>query len=187
MIKAHVIYIMIGMVSVTLLIPYYSDAQAGNCRVVANAAFPNNWDTNRGLRKRNGKVLMWRHIKNVDSNEVRSCIVLVSGPDSTGKPEYFISEWYSDEKPFTKWNRSLSYYPNYFVDTKTGMKFGFRDVHLERYDHKPTKNELYYLLQKWHYTFFETGVQIIEAGVDERLWFETFGFIPDKKEMAQIE
>ena len=56
---------------------------------------------------------------------------------------------------------------------------GFYDVHLKRFNHKPSKKEIYSLLNKWEFTFEEkNGLSTIESGIDENLWLTTFGFIP---------
>lgn len=162
-------------------------AQDYNLSAITNSAFPDNWDTNRDLRKRNGKVLAWKHTKRGTYFEGKSCITLVVGSDSTGNTEYFVGEMYSNEKPFTKWHYGFIHYSDYFTDSATGMTFGFRDLHLERYSHRPAEEELYSLFQKWNYVFFEKNSKTIEAGLDEKLWREIFGFVPDRKKFIKPE
>lgn len=179
---------MISMFMLAVLAPASAiHAQTGDLRKVVHSAFPDRWDVNRNLRSRNGKVLLWQYTKRDDGFEMKSCITLVSGPDSSGKTEYFISEKYADKKPFAQWQYGFIYYADYFTDSATGMRFGFRDVHIERYDHKPTESEIYALLRKWHYAFFKRVSQTIEAGLDEKLWLDTFGFVPGTKRLSGIE
>ncbi len=162
-------------------------AQLDTLSKIYNSEFPDSWDSNRELRNRNGKILCWKHIKSGTSSEIKSCIVIVSGPDSTGNMEYYISEKYSNKKPFNKWHWGFIYYADYAIDSATGMKFGFRDLHLKKYNHKPTEDELYGLFRKWEYAFFEEGSQTIEAGLDEKLWLDIFGFIPRRDKLTRIE
>lgn len=146
-----------------------------------DSTFPGNWDKNRDLRGRNGVVLAWTHTRSSRNTESKSCIKLVAGLDSAGKAVYFISEMYSDKKPFNKWHHSWRHYSPNYSDTASKMQFGYFDTHIERFDHKPTEKELYELLMRWEFSLFGKDFKTIEAGADGKLWLETFGFIPDRK------
>ena len=129
------------------------------------------------------KVFAWTHIKQKNVFEAKSCLVIVTRLDSTGIREYYISEMFSDEKPFDKWNVSWIHYLPDRADTVSGLRFGYFDVHVERINHKPTKQEIYDLLHKWEFSLCKNKAETIEAGFDGRLWFDIFGFVPDKKEL----
>lgn len=162
-------------------------AQVGNFESAKNSVFPNEWDENRDLRGKNAKVLMWKHVKRGTSYEARYCITLLGGSDSLGNVEYFISEQYSNTTPFIKWHYGFIHYSDYFIDSATGISFGYRDLHLQKYDHRPSEDELYKLFQKWRYATPKPNTEIIEAGIDEKLWLNTFGFAVDRQKLSKIE
>lgn len=148
-----------------------------------DTTFPENWDANRTLRHRNGEVLLWAHYNRGMANERRVCLVLVTGEDSSGNTDYYLSEMYSDTKPFNKWNYGFIHYSDYFKDTVTGFSFGFHDVHLEVFHHKPTQAELMALLRKWEFCLYERNYKTILAGINSRLWLKRFGFVPDLNQL----
>ncbi len=139
--------------------------------------FPDSWDTNNDLRGSNGEVLAWTHKKDTTRPfEYKSCITLVVGKDSLGMDEYFISQMYTNEKPFNKWHQSSIHY-----GPDSTQLFGFHDVHIERFDHKPTEQEIYKLLDRWMFKLEKNDWITIEHGIDDSLWLKYFGFKPNKK------
>ena len=167
---------------VILSIPYITSyAQVDSSLRIITGKFPDSWDKKRNLRSRNGKILAWVHFKSGEKFENKVCLQLVYGPDSTGNIEYFISEMYTNKKPFKKWNYEKTRYENYSVDTITGLKFGYWDIHLEVFKHKPTEEELYSLFKKWKFRFLENDPDMVEAGLDDKLWLLVFGFSPNRK------
>jgi len=142
--------------------------------------FPNSWDSNRNLRGNNGEVLAWTHKKvKSTSLEYKSCITIVAGVDSSGKDEYYISQTYSNEKPFNKWNISSIHFG---PDSNNNM--GFYDLHIEEFDSIPSKQEIYNLLDRWMFELNDyDDWTTIEMGIDEDLWSKYFGFIPDSKDL----
>lgn len=159
-------------------------SQTDTSSKIVNAQFPDSWDKNRNMRKNRGQVLAWRHYKNKDY-EYKSCIGFVAGEDSLGKMRYFISEDYTNKKPYNTWSTKYTRIENYFT-APNGMKFGYWDLHLEEFDHKPTAKEIYALLKKWRFGFAEDEPTLIEAGLDDKLWLSEFGFLPDRKRLSAI-
>ena len=152
---------------------------------IASASFPDSWDTNKNLRGKNGKVLLWKHVRNDRKNEWRNCIVLVIHSDSSGNNNYSISEMYTNKKPFKKWHFAWTqYFPN-SSDTPQKSIEGIFNTHLTTFTHKPTERELFDLFSKWDYSLIEKFSTTLEAGIDESLWLETFGFPPDKRKLVQ--
>jgi hypothetical protein len=144
---------------------------------VNSGSFPDSWDKNRDLRGENGQVLAWVHQKDERPFEVKNCILVVYGPDSAGRMEYYISQQYTNEIPFDKWHTgSIHYGPG--QSGLHDLNSGYWDVHIEKFDHIPTEKELYDLFNKWKFSFYTEGWQTIEAGIDEKLWKELFGFVP---------
>lgn len=141
----------------------------------SNTRFPESWDKNHDLRGANSKVLAWTHKKNDEPFELKVCIKLLTSTDSAGKPVFYISEKYTNEKPFNKWHTGSTHY-----GPQEGQNFGFHDIHLKTFDHKPSKAELYQLLNNWKFSLYEKDWQTIECGIDEQLWLDTFGFIPNR-------
>jgi hypothetical protein len=170
-----------------LTTPLSTFAQVDSFSKIINSTFPGKWDTNRDLRGRNGRVLAWTHIRSNRKNESKSCITLVFGPDSTGNIEYFISEMFTNKKPFKNWNHAWVYRQPAKPDSASGLRIGLFYIHLKRFDHKPTEDELYGLFAEWNFHFFEKDSKTFEAGVDEKLWFNTFGFIPDREKIVKKE
>lgn len=152
---------------------------------VKNTVFPDSWDKNRNLRGRNIVVLAWTHTMINKHNQARTCLTFLSGTDSTGNPEYFISEMSSYKKPFRKWRHSWNYYSPDFTYYDSTFRVGRFDIHLELFNHKPTETELYDLLSKWGFHLFNKNAKTIEAGIDEALWLRTFGFPVDKGRFIQ--
>lgn len=137
--------------------------------------FPESWDKNHDLRGTNSKVLAWVHRKDDRPFELKACITLLIRSDSLGKAVYCISEKYTNEKPFNKWDIGSKHHA-----PREGEFFGFHDIHLRQFDHKPSKAELYQLLNYWGVSLYKNGWRTIECGIDEQLWLDTFGFIPNR-------
>lgn len=169
----------------TLICIETSLAQRNNPIEVKNSKFPNAWDKNRNLRMRNGKVLAWVHKLNGRGAGYRSCILLVQGTDSSGKAQYFISEMYTDKKPFDKWNQGWIHYGPNLHDTTSKFQIGYFDVHIEKFSHVPAEKELYDLLFRWKFSFFDASMKTIEAGIDKQLWLSIFGFEPEVKKFSK--
>jgi len=132
--------------------------------------FPDSWDQNKNLRGSNGKVLTWSHfVDTIRHFEYKSCLVFFISKDSIGNPEYFVSSHYTNETPFDNWTFSSIH----FGPKSPGLS-GFWDVHLEVFNHKPTLNEMQTLLSRWRFKLKDKNT--VEYGVDEELWFNTFGF-----------
>lgn len=160
--------------TVCTIIAVITKAQTTNY-LCSKGHFPDTWDKNHDLRGNRTKVLAWTHKKDDQPFELKICITLLISSDSLGKPLYYISEKYTNEKPFNKWyTASIHYAP------KEGQVFGFHDLHLEEFDHKPSKIELYELLNHWEFNLNEKDWQTIECGIDEQLWLDSFGFIPNQ-------
>jgi len=122
--------------------------QTNDFSIIKNSAFPESWDNNRELRGRNGLVLAWTHTKSGKKNEGKSCITLIFGLDSIGNTEYFVIERYTNEKPFTKWDYAWIHYLPNNVDSVSGLRVGFFDNHIKRFEHQPTEKEVYDLFSK---------------------------------------
>jgi hypothetical protein len=152
---------------------------------IVNKKFPDNWDANRDLRHKNGKVLAWAHYRLDRNTRSKSCLLLVCGSDSSGSINYYISVMYTNKKPYNKWYTGWTHYLPDRSDSCSGLNIGYFDMHLKRFDHKPTEIELNNLLSKWDFSLTSISVKLIEAGIDEELWFDTFGFIPDKKMLTR--
>jgi hypothetical protein len=136
---------------------------------IVNANFPNSWDVNRELRGKDGQVLAWAHFKANKTEQSKSCLTLQCWQDSSSKMNYLISAKHSYEQPFNTWRQGYMHYA------------GLLDTHIKGFDHKPTEKELTDLILRWQYCLINMDVKTVEAGLDEKLWFDTFGFIPDKK------
>ncbi len=148
------------------------------CQIPAqrNATFPDSWDTNRDLRGAQGQVLAWTHkIDTARPYEYKHCLILFVAKDSSGKDEYFVAEMYTNEKPFNKWHYSAIHF-----GPDPPRMFGFHDLHLEQFDHRPSRQEMYKLLDRWMFKLTEEGWIIQEWGIDEKLWMQYFGFIPER-------
>ncbi|MFT3702532.1 MAG: hypothetical protein QM802_09190 [Agriterribacter sp.] len=164
----------------------FSFAQTYDFSKVSNSKFPESWDNNRDLRGKNGQVLAWAYIKTGRKYENRLCLTLVYGPDSTGNIEYFISQMFSSEKPFDKWSYAMVHYLPNKRDTTAKLQIGFFDTHIRRFTNKPNEKEIYDLLTKWNFSLFAKGSKTLEAGIDETLWLNSFGFPIDKKKLTTI-
>ena len=160
-------------------------SQIDSSSKIVNTQFPESWDKNRNLRNKRGQILAWLHYRNTQY-ENKVCIDFVKGKDSLGKTKYFISEMHTDKKPFNRWNYMYTRIENYFT-SPNGMKFGYWDLHLEEFDHKPTEEELYALLKKWDFWFLENDPNMVEAGLDDKLWLSVFGFLPDRKRLTIVK
>ena len=57
-------------------------------------------------------------------------------------------------------------------------------MHIKDFKSKPTEKELYDLLEKWNFNFYRGDVKTMEAGIDEKLWLEVFGFDIDAKRLT---
>ena len=138
------------------------------------STFPELWDKNRNLRGEKGQVLSWTYKKDtIRPFEYKSCIMLVMGKDTSGKDEYYISEMYTNEKPFNEWNHaSIHYGPD------STQLFGFHDVHIEKFDHKPSQKEIFILLNHWKFKLIEDDWITVEYGIDKKLCMKYFEFIP---------
>jgi hypothetical protein len=101
--------------------------------------------------------------------------------------QYFISHMFTHDKPFTKWQHAWIHYLPSGDDSVSEMSVGYFDMHIERFTHQPTAKELYGLLAKWRFYLVRKDTQILEAGIDEKLWFSTFGFPVDKQRFVQRE
>lgn len=53
------------------------------------------------------------------------------------------------------------------------------DVHLITFDHKPSKMEIYNLLNKWSFRFEMDNKYSVKNGLDNELWMKYFGFEPN--------
>ena len=147
---------------------------------VSDTSFPESWDRKQKLRGSVYDVLAWVHKKDISGNEIRSCLTVFESTDSPGKPQYFLSQHYTDKKPFTKWNYDFIYYGR-SAFTDSGIIVGYFDLHLEIFDHKPSEKELYELIRKWEFEFYNEDWITLEAGLDSKLWQTVFGFKPDLK------
>jgi hypothetical protein len=147
---------------------------------VADTSFPESWDRKQKFRENVYNVLAWVHQKDESGYEYRSCLVIFESVDSLGRPEYFLSQHYTNKKPFKKWNySSIHYGGGYF--TASGIEVGYHDLHLEIYDHKPTQKEVYELINKWEFKFYKKDWITVEAGLDSVLWQAILGFKPDSE------
>ena len=156
-------------------------AQNNNKPPVADTSFPEGWDRKHKLREHVYEVLAWVHKKDKWKNEYKVCLTVFESTDSLGKPQYFFSEHYSDKKPFRKWSYGSIHYSSSGFSSDSGILIGFWDLHLEIFDHKPLPQELYSLIKKWKFTFYEDDWITLEAGLDSRLWEKFFGFKPNQE------
>jgi hypothetical protein len=139
----------------------------------STGTFPEAWDLNRNLRGNKQKVLIWQHCKNDRGREWKSCIVINEFTDSLGKPEYCISMEDTYEPPFEEWHTSwIDYAPD------STSQFGFNDLLLECYHHKPTKKEINQLFGRFKFEFSSERYLTLEAGLDVELWNSVLGFQP---------
>ena len=161
----------------------FAYSQEDTTSKIVNSKFPNGWDKNRNLRGRNAKILAWVCYKS-KGFENKVCISIIPGEDSTGKPEYILSEMHTNKKPFNKWDYVFSYIKDYFINER-GLKIGYWYVHLEIFNHKPTETELYSLIKKWRFRFIPSDPAMIEAGLDDNLWLEIFGFLPNRSLLTE--
>ena len=106
--------------------------------------------------------------------------------DSAGCDVYYLSGMYTDEKPFNKWYYMWIHRLPEFSDTTSGIRIGYFKFYLEKFNYKPSEKELNDLLDEWDFTLFEKDTKIIEAGIDNNLWMDTFGFVPDKKKIIKM-
>ncbi len=141
----------------------------------STSAFPETWDSRRSLRGRNSEVVAWAHFHDAQPFEYRVCLLVLIGEDSLGNTQYWIEEQYSNKKPFKKWNTAVIHY-----GPTEGEMIGRYDLHLHKFDHRPTADDIYALLEDWMFSF-EKGdrFELIEGGLDVALWKAIFGFVPD--------
>jgi hypothetical protein len=143
--------------------------------VFSTDSFPDSWDTKRELRGEDGKVLTWIHGINDAGNEWKSCLLLQVKDDYRGHVEYSIMQKNSHQSPFDEWNIGfIDYAPD------SVSKFGFNDLLVRTYEHVPTKKEIYKLFNEFHFEFQSNTYLTLEAGLDKKLWMNSFGFIPQK-------
>ena len=135
-----------------------------------SATFPESWDPKRTLRGDDEVVLAWTH-KQCEGSASRTCLLFRKSTDTHSKPVYFLSEEFSTEPPFNKWKTGFIY----FAPEKNSTS-GFYDSHLQLFDHKPTRKEIYDLLEQWKFQLFEDNYTTIEAGTDKQLWQDLLGF-----------
>ena len=174
MIRSHFLIVLL-----LLSIDFF--AQRGSSGPVADTSFPQNWDERESLRKEVYEVLAWVHRKDSFGDEAKICLVIFESTDSSGKPQYFFSEYVSNKKPFNKWDHGFIYYANGAIDPASGIRFGYYDLHLELFVEKPSKKTLYALIKRWEFTFYKKDWITLEAGFDSKLWQKFFGFKPDPK------
>lgn len=104
---------------------------------------------------------------------MKSCIKLDIRKDSTGKNIYTISSMYTNERPYNIWDYSAK---NWGPSKENN--FGYWDLHIQSFDHQPTKDEIDSLFNRWE---FKSIYRYKIYGIDEKLWLFQFGFIPDLK------
>lgn len=167
------------LVLLLLCIPAISFAQVKPGQDFINGTFPESWDTKQSLRHKCEQVLLWKQASRGHKTAYRKCILVLATKDSAGGDMYFISEMYSTAAPFTKWSYGFINYANGLKDTVSGLTFGFHDLHLEVYHHTPTEAELMALLRKWEFFLYDKQETTRVAGIDNKLWLKTFGFVPN--------
>jgi len=138
--------------------------------------FPNQWDLNRELRKSDKEVLGWKHIKNGRGKELRVCITYQEKLDSAGNNKIYIEELESKPPNFNEWQTSLI---SYAPDLSTPNSIGYHDWLLRSFEHKPTKKEIYKMLEEFKFSVRNHDWMTIEAGIDLELWTKKFGFTPE--------
>ena len=164
-------------ISIILICFIFKTAFGQNDTLIKNESFPKTWTKGDWGR---GKILAWVEKKDDRPFDYRSCILFMQGADSAGKLKYFISEYYTNEKPFTKWYISTIHISPRRGRADTTFTLGYWDTHLKTFNHKPTEIEIYDLLTKWNFKFYEQGWQTISAGADDKLWLKELGFILNK-------
>lgn len=108
--------------------------------------------------------------------EYRSCITLSIHEDSAKNLEYFISGYYTNEKPYRDWNLSSIHF-----GPDSGQLLGFHDLHIETFDSIPSEKTIIKLLDRWMFTIKEVDYITVEYGIDNELWLKHFGYIPELK------
>jgi len=151
----------------------------GLIKPVPDTVFPQSW-MNEGLKEELGRkeCLVWLQKKDSRPYEVRSCIAFMRSTDSLGKPEYRLKHIYSADSLFNEWHMGMIHYTSP-SESNDGMLFGYWDMHLENFDHKPSKKEINDLFERWHFSVFEKDWEIVDFGINMDLWMDIFGFVPD--------
>ena len=144
-----------------------------------DSVFPESWDQKHELRGTQGKVLAWAEHKNREDYAYRHVLVYVSGTDSAGDPEFYLSEHYSQNEKFTEWNYSSIHY-SHEPDSVNPLGLGYWDVHVKHFTKRPTREEINSVLSKWMFHLFPDDWITVTAGIDKILWKEVLGYFPEK-------
>lgn len=148
----------------------------GQIDTMNNKVFPSSWDKKNNLD--GSEVIAWVHNRDtVRDLEYRLCITVTIGEDSVGGTEIYLKELYTNEEPFKKWIPSYIHY-----GSDSLYPFGYYDFHIEKFDHIPSKTDIYELLNRWKFKFAVDGWETMEFGYNPKLWIEIFGFIPKELE-----
>ncbi len=163
----------------SLVISFSAQGQRENHPIIAATEFPKNkWDKENDL----SLVLAWTYKKYDSGVKVKLCINLLNYTDSTGNSRYYISQMFTNQKPYDTWFHSWIHYgPDY----NAGSDFGYRDVHLKDFKHILCEEELYDLLSKWKFSLIGKNAETIEAGVDQSLMQSFFGFKLDLNRLIE--
>lgn len=125
-------------------------------------------------------ALIWLDKKDERPVEIRSCFAVFTDFDSLGNAQYNFKHIYANDSRFKNWNLSSIHYSPDYSGANKGLTVGFWDIHLETFDHKPSKKEIEDLLEHWMICpEKDENWKVVTFGLNKRLWLETLGFVPD--------
>jgi hypothetical protein len=149
-------------------------------KIEPDTALPKTWKNMEFLEELGSyDALIWLDKKDERPFEVRSCFAVFTDFDSVGNMQYHFKHIYSNDSRFKNWNISSIHYSPDYSESTGELLAGFWDIHLETFDHQPSKKEVEALVEKWHFSMLDEGWKMMTFGVNKKLWIEILGFVPE--------
>jgi|GEM_PF-3877331 len=153
-----------------LLFTYIANAQV-------DSTFPPSWDPGKKLGYcSNCYKLAWSKTTSTsDSSEWLHVFTLTVSRDSNNNKIYIISSRYRKHDSISNWHyTSIHYGPS-------ETSCGYRDVHIESFDHPPGPEELSSLFGRWSFALTNESQHDFIVGTDHNAWKNILGYLPSQE------
>lgn len=157
----------------------------GQTDSLKQTSFPESWDQNNVLRGERGEVLIWGKFKsNFDDRIIKKCVLIETHLDTTGNYYFVISEK-SSVVPFERWSVSTIHrHPSKEVKNPDPRVYTIKRT-LTTYE-PIEKSDIKKLFGIGSYYFSFDDYTLVEAGIDNKLWYQLFGIKPTDEEFESF-